>query len=169
MENQKQFTVTEELYATHSQRFLNWLADMVIQVLLLFVILVFIMAIAETNGNKALQQYIVNMNTVAQYTVSAVILLVYYNVFEIFFSRTVGKFITNTIVVDENGDAPGYEMIMVRSLCRLIPLYGISLLGIPPRGWHDSISKTYVVAKKELEEKKRLFYAMQPNTIKEEA
>lgn len=169
MENQRQFTVTEELYATHTQRFLNWLADMVMQILLLFVVLVFIMAIAEANGNKELQHYIINMNTVAQYTASAMITLLYYNLFEIIFSRSVGKFITNTIVVDENGNTPDYQTIMVRSLCRLIPLYGISLLGIPPRGWHDSISKTYVVAKKELEEKKRLFYAMQPNTISEEA
>jgi len=161
MESQKPFTVTEELIASHSQRFLNWLIDMFMQVILLFIILVFVIAFAEANSNKAIQNYLMNMNTIGQYTLTSCIVLLYYNIFEIAFARTIGKFITQTIVVDENGNAPDHQTILVRSLCRLIPLYGISLLGMPPRGWHDSISKTYVVNKKTLDQKKQLFYAMQ--------
>jgi uncharacterized RDD family membrane protein YckC len=75
----------------------------------------------------------------------------------------VGKWITQTIVVDENGEKPNSETILVRSLCRLIPFNAISFLGISGRGWHDTISKTYVVNKKLLDEKKRLFYALEQN------
>ncbi|TBX71019.1 RDD family protein [Flavobacterium silvisoli] len=161
MESKKPFTVTEELLASHAQRIFNWLIDMLMQVVLLFVILVFVMAFAEANSNKAIQNYIVNLNTVGQYTLSSCVVLLYYNIFEIAFARTIGKFFTQTIVVDENGNTPDYQTIMLRSICRLIPLYGFSLLGMPPRGWHDSISKTYVVDKKALDQKKRLFYALQ--------
>jgi uncharacterized RDD family membrane protein YckC len=161
MQPQKPFTVTEELLATHGQRFSNWLIDMLMQVILLFIILVFVIAIAESNGNKAFQNYLMNMNTIGQYTLTSCLVLLYYNVFEVFFARTIGKFITNTIVVDENGNTPDHQTILVRSVCRLIPLYGFSLLGMPARGWHDSISKTYVVNKKILDQKKQLFYALQ--------
>jgi uncharacterized RDD family membrane protein YckC len=161
MESKKSFTVTEELLASHMQRFLNWLIDMLMQVILLFIILVFVIAIAESNSNKAVQNYLMNMNTIGQYTLTSCLVLLYYNVFEVFFARTIGKFITQTIVVDENGNTPDHQTILVRSICRLIPLYGISLLGMTPRGWHDSISKTYVVTKKTLDQKKQLFYAMQ--------
>jgi hypothetical protein len=32
---------------------------------------------------------------------------------------------------------------------------------MPARGWHDSISKTYVVTKNLLDEKKKQFYALE--------
>jgi hypothetical protein len=60
-------------------------------------------------------------------------------------------------VVDENGNKPEYQTIMIRSLCRLIPFDALSFLGATSRGWHDSISRTYVVQKNLLEEKKELF------------
>jgi uncharacterized RDD family membrane protein YckC len=78
------------------------------------------------------------------------------------FARTVGKFITQTIVVDEHGEKPHHETILIRSLCRLIPFNPFSVLFLG-RGWHDSISKTYVVNKKALDEKKRLFDALEQN------
>ena len=100
-------------------------------------------------------------NSLLQFTIGATITLFYYNLFEIFTSRTIGKFCTNTIVVDENGDKANYEAIMIRSLIRIIPLYWISFLVFPTRGLHDVASKTFVVNKRELEEKKSLFYALQ--------
>ncbi|MFN3752513.1 RDD family protein [Flavobacterium sp.] len=162
MEHRKQFTVSEELLASHGQRFLNLLIDTIIQVVLLFIALVFAVAIAESNGNKS---FITNLpaNTLAQYTFTACIALFYYNVFEIFSARTVGKWITQTVVVDQNGEKPNSEMIMVRSLCRLIPFNALSIIGFPARTWHDSLSKTYVVDKKALEEEKRLFYKPKSN------
>lgn len=158
--NKKQFQVTEEILASHSQRFLNWFADGFMQVVLLFVIMVFMSAIALSNGNK---EFMINFvkNDIAQCTVAVCIALFYYNFFEIFFARTIGKFITNTIVVDENGEKPHHDTILIRSLCRLIPFEMISFIGIPARGWHDSLSKTFVVDKRVLDEKKRKFYTLQ--------
>lgn len=157
--NKKQFTVTEEILASHRERFLNLLMDYVGQIFLYIIAFVIVATIAQVNGNKEFMANFVK-NDIAQYTFATCITLFYYNVFEIFSARTVGKFITQTIVVDENGEKPNHEKILVRSLCRLIPFEMLSFLGMPARGWHDSISKTYVVNKNLLEEKKKQFYAL---------
>ena len=158
--NLKQFQVTEDLLASHSQRFLNLLMDYIAQLFLFIIAFSIFSVIAETNGNKDFMANFIK-NDIAQYTFVTCIALFYYNVFEIFFARTVGKFITQTIVVDENGEKPNHETILVRTLCRLIPFEILSFLGMPARGWHDRISKTYVVNKDLLDQKKKQFYAAQ--------
>lgn len=167
----KPFLVTEEIMASHGQRFLNLLVDTIMQVALLIVVLSFFVAKAEAEGNK---DFVANFekNMLLQYTFTACIALFYYNVFEIFSGRTVGKFVTQTIVVDENGEKPNHETILVRSLSRLIPLiwlpFVISLfMGSLARGWHDRISKTYVVDKKALEAEKQAFYKPTPTQNEE--
>ena len=157
--NQKKFQVTEGLLASHAQRFLNLLMDYIAQLFLFIIAFIIAGVIAQMNGDK---DFMVNFvkNDMAQYTFVTCISLFYYNVFEIFFARTVGKYITQTIVVDENGEKPNHETILVRSLCRLIPFEIFSFLGMPSRGWHDSISKTYVVNKNLLDEKKKQFYSL---------
>ena len=68
---------------------------------------------------------------------------IYHFLFEYFFSRTPGKFITNTKVVDEDGNKPSIKILLIRNLCRLIPLDNLSfLIG---DGWHDEFSRTEVV------------------------
>ena len=152
----KPFKVTDELLANHRQRVANWLVDLIVQVIIMFIVLVFMSAISIANGNKEFMLNFVK-NDIAQYTLAVVVQLFYFNVFEIFFARTVGKFITQTVVVDENGEKPHYENIMIRSLSRLIPFEVLSFIGTPPRGWHDSLSKTYVVNKRLLDEQKHKF------------
>lgn len=73
------------------------------------------------------------------------IMLAYYFVFEVTTSRTLGKLLTGTRVVDEYGHVPTTGQIAGRTLCRLIPFEAFSFLGKPTRGWHDSIPNTYVV------------------------
>ncbi|MGG7036257.1 MAG: RDD family protein [Flavobacterium sp.] len=157
-QEQKQFKVTNEMLANHQQRFRNFLFDYAGQILLMFLILFVVAVVSIITENKALLVYFEKMNEVAQYTFAMCISLVYYNVWEILVARTPGKYITGTMVVDENGEKPGYQMIMMRSLCRLIPFEILSFFGNPCRGWHDSLSNTYVVDIKLMEEKKQLFY-----------
>ena len=157
--HRKKFKVNEELIASHGQRMLNLFVDYLAQLVLFMIAFSFAGAIAQVNGNK---EFIPNFikNDIAQYTAATFISLFYYNVFEIFFARTVGKFITQTVVVDEHGAKPHHETILIRSLCRLIPFEILSFIGMPARGWHDSLSKTYVVNKKLLDEKKKQFHAL---------
>lgn len=71
--------------------------------------------------------------------------ITYYTVLEATTGKSLGKFITKTNVVDAQGNKPSVETILIRSLCRNIPLNAFSFLGEDSRGWHDSISKTRVV------------------------
>lgn len=74
-----------------------------------------------------------------------VVLVVYYLVFEGIFNTTAGKCATNTTIVNEQGERPGFSKILGRTFCRLIPFDALSFLGAGARGWHDSIPNTYVV------------------------
>ena len=164
--NRKQFKVTEELVVKLDKRFFNFIIDGIMLFIILFIGLVIFIANNYTTPNET-KDFMNRMltNRLLQFTISTTATLLYYNLFEIFTSRTVGKFCTNTIVVDENGDKANYEAIMIRSLIRIIPLYWISFIVFPTRGLHDVASKTFVVNKKQLEEKKSLFYASEKSEI----
>ncbi|OXG09556.1 RDD family protein [Flavobacterium araucananum] len=91
-----------------------------------------------------------------------------YLVMEWFFGRSFGKLMTGTIVVDKNGIKPGFDVIFIRTLCRLIPFDPLSFLGKSGRLWHDSLSNTYVVNKKVLDENVKMFHEFNLIGIKEE-
>ncbi len=71
--------------------------------------------------------------------------LVYFIFFETIFQRTPAKFITGTKVVLMSGAKAGFGSIIIRTLCREIPLDALSFLKRTPVGWHDRISGTLVV------------------------
>ena len=71
--------------------------------------------------------------------------LLYFILMEHFFGKTVGKMMTNTRVVTHNGGKPSLGQIIGRSFARLIPFEAFSFLGETGIGWHDSLSKTYVI------------------------
>ena len=151
----KPFEFDDEIYATMGQRLANYIIDYIIQIIIVIGISFVIAFVAMLTGNEAVIARMEAINQIEKYALGAVIVLVYYNFFEIFFAQSVGKFITNTIVVNEMGEKPTTNEILNRSLFRLIPFEQFSFLFIPNKGWHDSISKTYVVKKQVLEERKR--------------
>lgn len=70
----------------------------------------------------------------------------YFILFEGFFGRTPGKFITRTKVISSKTNKnPLFYQILLRTILRFIPLEWLSFLSDQPVGWHDSISKTKVV------------------------
>ncbi|XZE20010.1 RDD family protein [Pirellulaceae bacterium SH449] len=71
----------------------------------------------------------------------------YYFTLEATTGRTLGKMATGTMVINEQGQPPSPGQVAGRTLCRLIPFEAFSILfaSSEPRGWHDSIPKTYVV------------------------
>ncbi len=150
----KRFEFDSELHASKNQRFVNYLIDYIMQIIIVVGIGVVLTMIALFLGNEELLARIESMNRFEEYALGAVIVLIYYNIFEIFFARTIGKFITKTVVVNELGEKPTVNEILVRSVCRIIPFEAFSFLGEPGKGWHDSISKTYVVRKEVLDRRK---------------
>ena len=164
----RKFLVTDDIVASIPQRFFNYIIDAIMQLILLIVLAMISFIISDMMGSKRAFDFFskLDKNTIGLYTISFSLVLLYYNVFEILSARTIGKYITQTIVVDEHGEKPHQETILIRSLCRLIPFNPFSVL-ILGRGWHDSISKTYVVDKRKLEEAKRKFYSLEQTTNEE--
>jgi len=70
--------------------------------------------------------------------------LVYFIISETVFSRTLGKWVTGTKVVDESGGRPTLRQITIRSLARYIPFEALTFLA-NPRGMHDRLSDTRVI------------------------
>jgi uncharacterized RDD family membrane protein YckC len=91
---------------------------------------------------------------------SIIVTFTFYFLFENSFQRTPGKWVTRTIVVNEFGEKPDAGTIAVRSLCRLIPFEAFSCLSDSGRGWHDKLSKTYVLPMAEYEDIKSILADM---------
>ncbi len=156
--NNPQFTIPDHVIAEKSQRFANYIIDLIVQYILLFIIFVLMLYIAGLFGNTGVQQWMGSINQIQGYLIGCLMVFLYYYVMESTLRRTVGKYITGTLVVFEDGTTPNNDDILKRTLCRLIPFEIFSFLG--ERGWHDSIPHTYVVKKEAFEEVYNLFHSV---------
>lgn len=157
----RQYTIPEEIIASNGKRFANVVIDYVARLGLTFVIGMIAAMIGVLTGNEEILIFFQNITRIQELTIGLVVLLVYYNIFEIFFGTTIGKLMTKTVVVDEYGERPTANAVLIRSLCRLIPFEFFSFFGTPCIGWHDSLSKTYVVNKEDLRISKELFHSFE--------
>lgn len=72
----------------------------------------------------------------------------YYVLMETKYKRTIGKFMTNSLVVTKHEDAPSTNSIMIRTFCRLVPFDALSFL-ITRDGLHDRFSNTTLINHKD--------------------
>jgi hypothetical protein len=68
--------------------------------------------------------------------------------------RTIGKFATDSVVINQYAETPDDGPLIGRSFSRLVPFEALSCLS--DRGWHDTWSKTYVVTTEERDKLKKL-------------
>jgi len=59
--------------------------------------------------------------------------------------KTLGKFITRTKAVQEDGSPITAAMAFSRGFSRVVPFEAFSALGSPPNPWHDKWSHTFVI------------------------
>lgn len=121
------------------RRFVNSLIDYVGVVAVGIIVGAIIGAAGGTDAIDGLQ------SPGMEYLTGFGIMLIYYVPLEALFGRTLGKLVTGTKVVDENGNPPTWGKAFGRTLCRLIPFEAFSFFKSDARGWHDSVPKTYVV------------------------
>lgn len=140
----RNFLVTPQIYASKEKRFVNMIIDFAGYYIFSILIGMAVGFIALL-GIEGPIDYFSNINRVEEYILNLIIGLTYYFLMEIFFQKSLGKFITKTIVVLKDGSKPSSGDIFIRSLCRYIPFEAFSFLGDQGRGWHDSLSETYVV------------------------
>lgn len=153
MEN-KEFTVTDDLLASKGQRFLNFIIDLVIQYTIVAIIRETIFIISDLTNSYFLTNWIESLNYMEIFIIGLAIMISYYSLTEIYFSRTFAKYFTKTIVIMGDGSKPNGYTVMKRTMGRLIPFEFLSFLGRNSRGWHDMISQTYVVRKHEFNQKR---------------
>ena len=124
--------------ASAGLRFANYVIDLIILYILYFLFMVFVMA-TNSLSKSILDSILFNFSGI-------VILFLYYLIFETATNgRTLGKYITKTRVIKENGERPtGYDYA-IRSVSRLIPFEAFSAFSKNAHMWHDSLAKTRVV------------------------
>lgn len=124
------------ILASNTDRFVGHLVDMLC-VFPLFLAYVFLMEyfLGELQDGEFFRQPI---------WLLVYVLLMF--IIESVFSKTPGKVVKKTKVVNYAGVKPSTSSILIRNVCRMIPFDSFSFLG-SDRGWHDTLSKTYVVYK----------------------
>lgn len=152
----KEFKITEDVLAGKGQRFLNYIIDSIIVYSIIFVLTLIIGGVTLWLEYPAFIEWTENITNVQSYLIYFAIMIPYFTLCEFYFSRSMAKFITKTMVVMEDGSRPELGTLFKRTLCRVIPFDGLSFLG-SGRGWHDKISDTYVVQKDNFNESKAMF------------
>lgn len=82
------------------------------------------------------------------------IFFLYYSLSEGLFGATLGKVICGYTVIDEQANKVNFGKALLRTICRYIPFEAFSCFA--ERGWHDTLSKTYVVKRSEKIELQKL-------------
>ena len=127
-----------------NKRFLNSLIDTIIYYLLFFALSIVFGAGLGLSGNVEVLEDENTIN-IFSYLLSFLIYFLYYSVFEYYSKgKTVGKYITKSRALREDGSIMSFSECALRSVCRFIPFDRLSFLG-SNRGWHDKFSKTMVV------------------------
>ena len=68
----------------------------------------------------------------------------------VFSGRSLGKLITGTVAVYQDGSRIKGDTALLRGLMRVVPFNAFSVLGDPTYPWHDKWSKTYVMNYKDI-------------------
>jgi uncharacterized RDD family membrane protein YckC len=124
------------LSATKEKRFVHYLVDSIIIILVMSPVFDFLFTFIKGNI------YDRNYDRLDIFLSTYLATVFYYAFFELLFHSTPGKYLTQCRVISENGDKPNIGQVIGRSFCRLIPFEHFSFLG--NRGWHDSITRTDV-------------------------
>lgn len=155
----KEFAITHNLYASQGQRFINFMIDLAFIYIIVLSIGTTIYLIADIVSSFSVSNWIKTLGSTEILLYGFIIMFLYYFLTETYFSRTFAKLITKTVVVRKDGTKPSNKMFFIRALARFIPFEPLSVLGDHTRGWHDILSGTYVVKKKKLAKKMKLFYS----------
>lgn len=141
----KGFEISNYLLASKQKRFLNFIIDAVIKLIIVR------LTITLLNLSEIAKQ-INSLDIIERYLFWSVISFVYFGMTETFLSRSPAKYFTKTIVVKGDGSKPTVMTILTRTLLRILPFEALSFLRGRTLGLHDKNSGTFVVVKSKLED-----------------
>ncbi|WP_072400655.1 RDD family protein [Flaviramulus basaltis] len=140
---------------------MNYIIDLIINLALFygFVILITLLWYSFAEEATVVDDFFYDLENINPFLdrliTGTVLALLYFITETLLKGRTVGKFVTKTKVVLEDGTMPSVIDYLKRSFSRIIPFEAFSFLGNNGRGWHDSISNTFVVDVVRFEAKKK--------------
>jgi uncharacterized RDD family membrane protein YckC len=133
------------------RRFFNWAIDRTCTSLLVFAGMVAYALWLAAHDDEAGLAAMEAMEFMTEWLIGISAMLLYYIAMEGLFGFTIGKLVTGTRVVDEQGGRPSFGRIVGRTFARLIPFEPFSILFCEDdkvRGWHDSLAGTWVVRRR---------------------
>lgn len=136
--------VAQLVIASRGQRFINYLIDALARQAIIFAMMMVYLGIAGEAAVAAMKEPDIVLNIVIGYA----LVVLYYVPLEGMFGVTLGKLVTGTRVVDEQGRPPSWSQVLGRTFARLIPFEAFSVLFSRDdriTGWHDRLPKTLVV------------------------
>lgn len=141
-----EFTEPTLEYASAGQRFLNYIIDVIAFYILVIVFgfiggMAFASSIADGTAENAIGFIVFT------YLVAFAVIFAYYTFLEGSKGKTLGKLITKTKVVREDGEPMTYGKAFMRTLCRLVPFEAFSAF-FGMKMWHDSWTNTMVIKDK---------------------
>ncbi|RYJ41332.1 RDD family protein [Flavobacterium beibuense] len=145
------FYVNNDLLVGSGKRFANYVIDTIVFYVIIFIIAALAGLMSGILGIDGPLMWISTIGAGEELLLNLSVLYIYSTFMESLTQRTIGKYITGTKVVMQDGSKPKIGTILLRSLCRFIPLDAFTFFGDKSRGWHDSLSKTYVVDAKSFE------------------
>lgn len=126
------------------KRFLNYLLDLVFVLIFIFIFSI-LFGVVIASVDRSIISDIHENSKLIGYLITYIVYMIYYIVFEATTGRSIAKYITGTEVVTENGEKPGFLIIVVRTLCRFIPIEAFSIFFNDGSAWHDTITGTKVI------------------------
>jgi uncharacterized RDD family membrane protein YckC len=129
--------------ASAGKRLANYFIDLILFYILFFVLG---MIIAVVSPESLESDSLFFDNPLLDRLLSVVLFGVYMSLVEgIFKGRTLGKLITNTRAVNEDGSTISFSTAFGRGFYRIVPFEPFSALGNPAYPWHDKWTNTYVI------------------------
>ena len=131
--------------ASQNRRFVNFIVDQIVVRIIIFGFAFVFGMFLGSIGSDALLDDPVALNMIF-IPLGLLLFLLYFVGMEAATGATIGKLLTGTKVVNEQGQKPSFGQIIGRSFARLIPFEPFSFFfGDNTTGWHDSLSKTKVI------------------------
>ena len=132
--------------AGSGKRLANYFIDLIVFYILMFCFGVFLAAL-DSNASE-------DINSVRGPLLDRLISLIFYGISMgliegLFRGKTLGKVITGTRAVNEDGSRISFLTGFLRGLSRAVPFDAFSALGQPPYPWHDRWTNTYVINERE--------------------
>jgi uncharacterized RDD family membrane protein YckC len=119
-------------------RFLNYLIDTIVLYLVFFAGTIMLLS-TRVISDSFLDSTMFSFSGI-------IVFFFYYLIFEtVSNGRTIGKYITRTRVIKENGDKPRLKDYFIRSVSRFIPFEQFSAFSKNAHMWHDGFASTRVI------------------------